>query len=380
MLLSSFGKKRKITRRRKSSSKKIMYAIKRTRAGKRVVKVDTVQKGSKIVKVYASSKRPVAKSVKLFPRKSDAKSSLKKMRSSFGAKKGPVKRKVVRRRKTSMSFGAIKKASIRYGYVPCLDIDNTTYGEPKYKPYKFYKIKWNEQEYCVIVKKDKYAGTNVLLKVPEEAKRFMVKTSGTKADVKKSDFEAKEKARALSKQYTMLKSIGIDLSPVECSPADASSIASATQYSKDPFINSLRAAVKNLPAVGGSNPFNTGTQALDAKRINMARSMLNVPMKYRQNPDIFKPWSVMGQPSHPYSQSMRQRLLTKSGREVRQNPITGSMNRIVGGKDIPHVGGRSHDEDLAAYKASMNSFGLARRGRNRSLFGRRVNYGFSRFF
>ena len=77
----SFGKKRKVTRSRKSTKvvkPKIAYTIKRTKSGTRVVQVLIIKKGSKTRKVYKSTRRAISKSAKVYRTKTMAKTALKK--------------------------------------------------------------------------------------------------------------------------------------------------------------------------------------------------------------------------------------------------------------------------------------------------------------
>lgn len=200
----SFGKKRTVTKRKKTTGK-TMYCIKRTRAGRRVVKVLTVKRGTRVVRIYASTRRVLAKSVKCYSRKSQATAMLKKLKTA--------KKKTTKRRRASR-FGAassVKKAGRSYGYTVCED-PNPVDGNKKYKVCKYYKINFDGQTYYVVYVSDTYGSGKRAFMLPEGARRFHVANGSGKT----KDREQRAKAVALAKNYTMLKHAAPDLVLTKC--------------------------------------------------------------------------------------------------------------------------------------------------------------------
>lgn len=369
MSLLSFGKKRRTVRRRKSKkvTKKVMYAIKRTRSGRRVVKVVTVMRAGRPALVYASSRRRVASSVKCYRLKSQAKAALKKMtkKTTTKSRKTSRRKKTTRRRVIRRSgFGARRgtvggSSRIRYGFVPCLS-DNDSMMGPKYKATKFYSIKWEYETYNLIVKKEPFSDERKIYVVPDTAKKFLVKRGASKAEEKR----ARDKAAALAKEYTMLKQLHIDLTPVECSLKDANNAVLAAQKAGDTSLAGILRRAMPRASVGQLDTMRNSASS----QINILGGSITAQSLMDDSSKRVRPPSNLANLGRyygigPTSMDYRGRVMTRTagGTKEYRNPVTGSDGRAQmspsGSKLIEWT----------------PLFGKSR-------FGRRVNYGFSRFF
>lgn len=344
-MVQSFGKKRKSRKSRKVAVKKsTMYCIKRTKAGKRVVKVEVTQKGKKVVKKYASTKRALGKNVKCFRTKTQAKASLKQLKSGFGSKK--------------TGFGAKKKIVRPYGFVACNDHENVD-GFKKFRVYKFYPIKYNYETYKIVVHKDKYTGEIKAFQVPQEAKLYRVKTSGSEAQRKASEKVAKARAQKKARDYETLGAVGVDLNLVECDSNQLAGIASSP--GAPPAVKNVNAFQKSLQQAGRQLSLKD-TKAVFANSSQLSRALNNNNMSSLVNTGKA---SII-----PYTHNISKELMGGSPRRItgsgRVGAITGS------GRQVYHKPGSViNASDNQPYDGA---------GFGRSLFGRRVNYGFSKYF
>lgn len=347
-MVQSFGRKRKSRKSKKVTVKKsTMYCIKRTKAGKRVVKVEVVQKGKKVVRKYASTKRALGKNVKCFRTKTQAKASLKQLKSSFGSGSKSIKKKTIR----------------SYGYVACNDHENFDNGFKKFRVYKFYPIKYNYENYKIVIHKDKYSGEVKAFHVPQEAKTYRVKTSGSESERKASEKLAKARANKKARDYETLGAVGVELDLIECNPEQTAAVASAPgappgMKATNSFEQSLRGAGSHLPSLKNIRGiYATASQPLRARMNNEANNLLNGKVRLIGNTNKISEHLLGGRfPTHSNSGSIF--ALTGSNRPVRWNPNREDGNSLRNMNGTPYTG---------------NGFG-------RSLFGRRVNYGFSKYF
>lgn len=337
-----FGKKKRTTRKRTTGtvSKKEMYCIKRTKAGNRIAKVVNVKKGNKVVKVYASTKRAVGKTVKCYPNKSSARAAMRSSTkgSSFGAKRAHP-----------------GKITTSYGFTVCIDVEpdmgySGIQGH-KHKVYKYYPIRVEGETYNIVAHKMS-SGEYKIFRLPEEAKRFKVKSKGSASEIDKSKKLAKEKASRLAKQYQLLGHIGVNLVP--CDPNMANAISSTGS----PISKYLKFA--DLSGNGVSSQLAS---------YNSLNKMYESAVNSRNG--IYNGTSSMLKVYEPYSKSIgpdgriNVEYTHNGNRETaRYNPYTGSA-RGVGGVPLRQ----------SQYK-SATSFGRRRRSNG---FGR-INYGFSKFF
>ena len=327
-MVQSFGKKRKSRKSRKVAVKKsTMYCIKRTKAGKRVVKVEVTQKGKKVVKKYASTKRAIGKNVKCFRTKTQAKASLKQLKSGFGARK------------------SMKKTVRPYGFVAC---NNQEEGGKPFKVYKFYPIKYNYETYKIVVHKDRYTGETKAFHVPQEAKLYRVKTSGSESQRKASERLARAKAAKKAAEYETLGAVGVDLRLVECNPSEvedmaktAGAPAAVKTAAKNPFQESMRQASRST--LSGAE---AGELFKNASQVSTALQRSNMDSLHK----------IRGQ-----------RMI--STRSIGDYLMGGRIGRATGSGRIPVSDGKFRTET----GSTQPNFG-------RSLFGRRVNYGFSKYF
>lgn len=347
-MVQSFGKKRKSRKSRKVAVKKsTMYCIKRTKVGKRVVKVEVTKKGKKVVRKYASTKRALGKNVKCFRTKTQAKASLKQLKSGFGAKK------------------SLKKLVRPYGYVACLDNDQTS-SHKKFKVYKYYPVKYNYETYKIIVHKDKYTGEVKACHAPAEAKLYKVKTSGTESERKASERLAKAKANKKAREYETLGYVGIELQLVECNPAQVAGIASSPGAppgvkSVNSFQRSLQQATRPLSLKDAKSIFHNSSQVEEALSNNNMNSLVGGRGKVI-----------------PFTQNFTHLI---SGGDIRTTG-SGRVNAITGsGRHVwyrpPGPGKKKGDGSVRNFSDNQPYTGA---GFGRSLFGRRVNYGFSKYF
>lgn len=252
-MLSNFGKK-------KLSTQKIMYCIKRTKVGKRVVKVETVTRKGRQVKIYSSSRRVVGSSVKCFPRKTQAQAELKKMKegkmSSFGARKNVA-----------------TKSISPYGYTACIDPNHElNYNSKKFKVFKYNSVTHNRQKYRVVIIKDKYTKENKYFLLPEDHKGYNVKTKGSVKEREESNKIAKERATRLAKDMEVLSYTPESANLIECdwkNEADspkAYGAPSVLRNNINPFINSMN----NPKYLKYQRPTHHATQIEDALRRNFS--------------------------------------------------------------------------------------------------------------
>lgn len=193
-----------VKRSKISMTHKKMYAIKKTKVGKRVVLVEEHKKTGK--PIFASTKRAVSPSTKLFRLKSLAKKELmnERKRASFGASKS-VKKVVSKKKmvKRTSRFGSrkTKLAPRKFGYSVCKDPED----EHKFKVFKFFPVKTAQGELIrVIIHKSRHTGAVNVLQVHPEAKVYNVKVTGTKSQVEASRKLAKAKADKLKNDYQIL--------------------------------------------------------------------------------------------------------------------------------------------------------------------------------
>lgn len=347
-MISGFGKKRKITTKKSNEpSNKVMYAVKRTKSGKRVVQVIELKRGRKIVKVYRSTKRAIPKSAEVYHKKSDAKKHLKenskKLKSGFGASK-----------KTP-------KYSIPYGYVACVDHSDSYNKQPgkHYKVYKYYPIKL-ENEYetrKVIIDKQKYTNDIKIYIVPEGAKTYKVRNNGTVADRKKSDENAKAKAKRQAQRYRLGYLAGFDLTPVECDEREISDISNTNAGSI--LFKGLRNSNYYV------NPDNgLATQLTNAETLMAQRRFLGAGANTMQR-GIPKFKGFFDKPSKP---------IYVRGKDRGEARVLGKTKYD---KDVS----MSLDKGTLRYFRGPNDYSDIDRPRDDEFnFGRKLNYGFSRFF
>ena len=346
-MVQSFGKKRKSRKSRKVAVKKsTMYCIKRTKVGKRVVKVEVVQKGKKVVRKYASTKRALGKNVKCFRTKTQAKASLRSLKSSFGSRSGSK---------------SIKKKTIRpYGFVACNDHENVDDGFKKFRVYKFYPIKFNYESYKIVVHKDKYTGEVKAFHVPYEAKTYRVKTSGSDLERKASEKLAKARANKKARDYETLGAVGVGLDLIECDSKQLATVSSAP--GAPPGLKGLSNFQQSIINSRGQislkdakrfMEYSSSSQLEKTIAKNNMNSLLNTNgVRIASNTGNMYNMFTKGSPH--FTRDGRLRAITDSNREV---TVSSSSTRNLSNNQPYHGGG----------------FG-------RSLFGRRVNYGFSKYF
>ena len=321
-MLSSFGKKK--------STPKEMYCIKRTKAGKRVVKVVTVTRRGREVKIYASSRRAVASSVHCWTRKSQAQAELKRMKAG----------------KTS-SFGSKKTASkvFPYGYTACISTDSDEYGQKKYRVYKYYPVSHDYMKYRIVLSKDKYSEEKKFFLLEEAHKGFNVKVTGTAAERRVSDIQAKEKAKELAKKYELLSYVPGGANLVPCDWKSASTLAESPgappavrKAAKNPFQESLTHSTRAAGLQGMTFPPNSQLEEVSARNTGPAFDGRFSPV-------------------------------------VNTNRLSNQMMEAAHGGDFVFHGPRLKDTTASNRPILRNPIS----GSQRMRFGR-FNYGFSRYF
>lgn len=349
-------------RKTKKSTKKtvsggIMYAQRRKGGVTRTVQVIT--KGKK--HYYKSDNKLVPKSAKLFANKTKA--------SSFGSSK-------------ALSAGKAKKLRRPYGYVACIDHENNE-GGIKYKVYKFYPVRWNGMLHRVIMDKSKYSGQMAVYIVPEQAKVFNVKMSGSDAQVKSSAAAARRRAQKQASDYTVLRYAGEDLSLIACKKQGLENLVTSgtgggasvlrnfvskmqARLGPSELSSQSRLASMNRGLMGGAGRFpfryNAITDNFPISRNNgLYTRRNNIGVDYRG------PYEVVDKDG---------KILSK---EVFQNPISHSARLSSRMDDIPT--GREFDGtgETILGLGSPSAFGRRRR-RTPAAFGQRINYGFSKYF
>lgn len=324
-MLSSFGKKK--------SSSGVMYCIKRTKVGKRVVKVETVTRRGKKVKVYASTRKSVPSSVKCFTRKTQAQAFLNSSKmSSFG------------RSRKSQNV-ASKKVKTKYGYTACNDVNGESFNGKKYKVYKFRVVKHNMETFRIVTIRTN--GSTEYFKLPDEQelKGFLVRTSGTESQIKESDRKARGLAKKMCEDFEQLGGINIQL--VHCSvngedvDGDRSG-GSNKDLSHRAFLRSIGAPVRTQEQATKMFEYagNQSNQFLHRLRASRQLAGPNASIMGRSGRDLDALFAERGASLYKLGP------LTPSGRvplgRNRFNPLT---------------------------KSSRSSFG-----------NRRINYGFSKYF
>jgi hypothetical protein len=357
-MLSSFGKKKSST-----TKAKVMYCIKRTKAGRRVVKVEIVKRKGRDVKIYSSSRRVLGSTVKCFPRKTSAQAELTKLKKgvSFGSASTLKKR------------AESKVSKTPYGYLSCAVEDTMNPGMLKQKVFKYEQVRKDFVTYRVVVISEKYTGVKKVMVAREGMKVFPVsrtKGSAKGGSIKVQEALARAKAAKYGRENALLRYAGVpDL--VECSFEDIGQIASASGASAglvraanaaNSFEKSLEHSGSRIAGVNDPNLFSPSSQMDEVAAHNKALGMLN---PRGRGPGIIRGTNKISD-FLLHGQSLK---MDSSGRQVRKdgarmNPHTGSMRTAQGSVWKPLAFGRS---------------GFGRSSFGRSGFGR-VNYGFSRYF
>lgn len=361
-----FGAAKRKTKKRtakKTSNNSIKYAN-RTKGGVRRV-VQVYSKGSK--NYYKSDNKPVPKSNKVFARKAQA--------SSFGSAK-------------RLAVGKSKVSRRPFGYTVCQDKDfNKTFdNEVKYKVYKFHPVRWEGMTYRVIMDKSKTTGQMKIFIVPNEAKVFNVKVSGTEAQMKASTATAKKKAQKLALNYAALRYAGADLSLVECK--DAPGLANGATGAAAPALKSFIG--KMQATLGDPNDSPLGTQVRMFEQFNGFNNSMRAtnPFKtsiFSENFPISRglrqfnntrtgmsyrgPYKVVNEKGDILSKNVYNNIITKSARLG--NNLGEDSTGIEFDPEKPY-------ETVLGLKRPT-AFGRRRR-RTPVAFGQRINYGFSKYF
>ena len=331
MVVSSFGKKRLV--KKNSVSSKVMYAVKRTKSGRRVVHVIEVKKGRKIVKVYKSTNRDIPKSAVVHKTKTLASKHLKATsktalkKSGFGSAPGRL----------SAGRKSIKTV-LPYGYAACRDHEKEAEmgdGLPRFRVYKFHPIKLGYEKKRVIIHKEKFGETKVYI-LGEDSKGYMVKTKGTKSQEVASASVARHKAKLQAQKLRIGKFSGMDLGLQLCTPGIVGELAESNSGST---VGSKLAALVH----------NGARQVRDVSRINDIRNILDQSGRGLNTGRLMLPG---GGGMFPL------RRTDYDPRSVKMVTTDATGNRINA--------------------ATQSAFPGLQIPTNK--FGRRLNYGFSRFF
>lgn len=344
-----FGKKRKTVRTKSVNKVKSIpkYCIKKTKAGRRVVKVESKKKGRKMVIVYSSTGRPIGKTTKCYKTKAMAtramKMETKKKTSKMGEVSFGAKRKT--RKRTS-----VKKKLVRpYGFVACVD-PNPPYNRngytPKtsYKVYKFFSVKWQGMTYNIVLDKSNYGQTEYFL-IPDQLKKFKVTTS--KGDATRRASEKKQKALAAyeARKYELLSYTPAESTLIKCREGDIQAIAQGASKVNDSFFKGLK-KLKQLTTQEASNLYKRSSQ------INRASQNYNTSLYNLKN--------------------MRPII---SGKD---------LNKYFLGDNLPGRGPRiittGNNGEKQQFNPRTNSVRSFRGMTQLNSFGGRINYGFSKYF
>jgi hypothetical protein len=225
----NFGKKKSVKRVSKVLKGK-QYALRKTKAGLRIVQVvSKVTKNGRHVTVYKASGKRVSSGVTLYKTKTLAKKKLSHMKLS---KKTSKSVKKSRKGKKKASFGKKKKVSVgkkilrsrfgleqvvgdlivkvpkgRKGFVVCADVKNAS----RFRVYNASSYRIGSSHEMLVSVSTEAGGPRSLYRVPDNAEIFSVPSGSTAAHTAR----VRAKAAGIAKMYNHIAP-NVDLSMIKC--------------------------------------------------------------------------------------------------------------------------------------------------------------------